>query len=418
MTMANGRFLKAVVAIAAAAAVLTTSNAAEITSFAAKTVQAAPTQYIVAKNGTGNFTTISEAVNAASSGDTILIYPGTYEEIVDAGEKELNIVGTSRDYCILRSDSVSYLQAPLSISAGTVSNLTIYGMYTGSNKARELTQSQIDEINESLAGSDSWDRQKKYRGYAVHVDNNYSYGKTLTFDGCRILSENSHCVGVGTRGDFTITFNNCEITAMGEGGCLYMHDSPLTGVGGQANLIMKNCTLTSYLCPYIMTYESLLPEINTTLLTFQNVKASAVAFADSESYVYNNVNTFFDVETLASLTKNNLLAKAGFTTTAKNLVNYLESDKTGEYMTMLEESLATGDTTKVRATKLEEGITYIGDPEKATSKNGLFPVKHQVIAIYNSTNKAGIGWLGLDGAYLTSDSYGNTLPEMNTVSLP
>jgi hypothetical protein len=98
MTMANGRFLKAVVAIAAAVAVLTTSNAAEITSFAAKTVQATPTQYIVAKNGTGNFTTISEAVNAASSGDTILIYPGTYEEIVDAGEKELNIVGTSRDY--------------------------------------------------------------------------------------------------------------------------------------------------------------------------------------------------------------------------------------------------------------------------------------------------------------------------------
>lgn len=378
-----------------------------------------PAQYIISKDGTGDFMTIQSAVDAAKSGDTLIIYPGTYDEIVTITDKELNLTGISKDLCIIRADSVSYRQSPLSIGAGSVSNLTIYGMYTGNDNAKNLTQAQIDALNASLV-YDSWERQKNYRGYAVHIDQNYLYGKSLSFDNCRIISENSHCIGIGTRGNSTISFNNCEITSLGEGGCLYMHDSPLADVGGEAHFSITNSYLTSYLSPYLLTLESILPDVNTTYFTFQNVKASAVAFSDNTSYVLNNVNTFFDVETLASLNSAGLLRSAGYTTTATKLVNYLSREDTIAYMTMLEESLKTGDTTKVKATKLNEGITYIADVSEngTTSLFGSKAIKHQVIAVYNNDNLAGNGWLGLNSAYLTTDSTGNTLVEMNTPVLP
>jgi hypothetical protein len=296
-------------------------------------------------------------------------------------------------------------------------------MYTGNDNARNLTQEQIDALNSSML-YDTWDRQKNYRGYAVHVDQNYLYGKSLTFENCRIYSENSHCIGIGSRGDSSININNCELIALGEGGCLYMHDSPLADVGGEAHLNITNSYLTSYLCPYILTFESILPDVSTTYFTFKNVKASAVAFSDNTSYVSNNVNTFFDVETLDKLNSAGLLRSAGYTSTAASLVNYLSREDTIAYMTMLEDSLSTGNTTKVRATKLSEGITYIADVTSGktamaaamastTATSPYSTVKHQVIAIYNSDNLSGNGWLGLDSAILTSDSYGNTLVEMN-----
>jgi hypothetical protein len=290
-------------------------------------------------------------------------------------------------------------------------------MYTGNDSAKNLTQDEITAIDSDML-YDSWERQKNYRGYAVHIDQNYLYGKSLTFDNCRIISENNHCVGIGSRGNSTITFNNCEITALGTGGCIYMHDSPLADVGGVANFKITNSYLTSYLDPYLLTFESMLPEVNTTYFTFQNVKASAVAYSDNTSYVSNNVNNFFDVETLAALNKSGLLSKAGYTTTAASLVNYLSREDTISYMTMLENSLSTGNTTKVKATKLSEGITYIEDVTTTSSKSSQTStatgaVKHQVIAIYNSNNISGTGWCGINSGYLTSDSFGNTLVEMN-----
>jgi hypothetical protein len=371
-------------------------------------------QYIIAQDGTGDFATINEAVAAAQSGDTLIIYPGTYDEVISITGKELNLIGLSKDLCIIKSDGVSYRQSPLSIGAGTVSNLTIYGAYTGSNSARELTAEEIEAYNATLDGGDSWERQQNYRGYAVHIDQNYSYGKSLTFDNCRIISENNHSIGIGTRGGLTININNCEIIATGEGGCLYMHDSPLPDIGGEVHLNVTNSYLTSYLCPYVMTFESILPESTTTYLTFQNVKASTVAYASDESYVSNNVNTFFDVETLDTLNKAGLLQLAGFTTTATNLVTYLDHKETNSYMETIEEALEKGNASKVMSMKLKEGITYIGEAKDYSEAQSL--LKHQVIAIFNSDNLSGDGWCGLDSTYLTADSFGNTLVEMNAVN--
>jgi len=46
--------------------------------------------------------TIQAAVNVASDGDKIVIWPGTYSESVDATSKQLHLVGTSRENCVIQ----------------------------------------------------------------------------------------------------------------------------------------------------------------------------------------------------------------------------------------------------------------------------------------------------------------------------
>jgi hypothetical protein len=170
-----------------------------------------------------------------------------------------------------------------------------------------------------------------------------------------------------------------------------------------------------------MTLESILPDVNTTYFTFQNVKVSGVAYSDSESYVANNVNTFFDVETLALLEKANLLAPSGLTTTASQLVRNLDIYDSAQYMEKVYSAIDTGYNAKLMSSLLPEGITYINavtdddESQAASTYVGTSTSKHQLIAVYNSTNQSGDGWCGLDSAYLTDDSFGNTLVEMNII---
>lgn len=408
-----------------------TANAAEVSepvSHPVPTQEKAPDkvqrqtvrQYIISQDGLGDFTTIQEGVDHASNGDTLIVYPGIYNEAVQVIGKEINITGTSKELCILQYDTISYRTAPLTAAAGRISNLTIYGKSSGVGQV-VLTEEEIAKINSELIG-DSWDRQKNYRGYAVHVDSDFSYGRTISFENCRIISENNHAAGIGTRGNSTIRFENCELISMGGGSCIFMHDPITEEMSGAASLIVKDCWLTSYLCPYVMTFQSYLPEYNSFALTFQNTRVSAVEYAYDGSYVPMNVNTSFDVDTLATLEKAGGLYVTGLSSSATKLVHKMTTKDMIVYVEELQEALATGNAANLVTISLPEGITRIGYVEDGKdSANAIMPsgfLKHQVIAIYNRSNQPGNGWCGLDNAYLTLDSRGNTLVEMNVVTTP
>ncbi|MDE5697478.1 MAG: hypothetical protein K2I96_08735 [Lachnospiraceae bacterium] len=427
----------ALLAAAAAAGILTagfsgiTANAAELSEPVLNPVPAQEEaskeeqrvtgrQYIISQDGTGDFTTIQEGVDHASNGDTLIVCPGIYNEAVQAIGKEINITGTSKELCVLQYDTISYRTAPLTVAAGRISNLTIYGRSSGAGQVI-LTEEEIAKINSELVG-DSWDRQKNYRGYAVHVDSDFSFGRTLSFENCRIISENNHAAGIGTRGKSTIRFDNCEIISMGGGSCIFMHDPVTEEMSGEAALVVKDCYLTSYLCPYVLTFQSYLPEYNLFALTFQNTHVSAVEYAFDGSYVPMNVNTSFDVDTLAALEEAGGLYVAGLSSSAAQLVHRMTTQDMFVYVEELEEALRSGNAANVVTVNLPEGITRIGYLEEGEYTGDIIipsgHIKHHVIAIYNRSNQPGNGWCGLDNAYLTSDSYGNTLVEMNTVTIP
>ena len=377
-------------------------------------------QYIIAQDGTGDFSTIQEGVDNASDGDTLIVCPGIYTEAVQVMGKEVHIIGLSRDLCILQYDAASYRKSPLTVAAGRIANLTIYGMNSGVGQP-VLTEEEIAAINAELVG-DSWERQKHYKGYAVHVDQNYLYGRSVTFENCRVISENNHCAGIGTRGDSTVSFENCELVSLGGGSCIFLHDPTSIDVSGKASFVMKGCQMTSYLCPYVMTFQSLLPEYNQLELTFQNTRVSAVEFADDGSYVALDVNSSFDVETLSVLEEAGALYAAGLSSSAPKLVHTMTNAEIGVYMEEMEHMAQTGSVSQALLPQLAEGITRIGYHETAQTDaiDALAPslLKHHVIAIYNRSNLPGTGWCGLDNAVLTADSFGNTLVEMNPVTIP
>jgi pectin methylesterase-like acyl-CoA thioesterase len=51
---------------------------------------------------------IQDAIDAASSGDTIEVYPGTYNEQLTI-DKQVHIVGVDRDACIVSCSTTGYV---------------------------------------------------------------------------------------------------------------------------------------------------------------------------------------------------------------------------------------------------------------------------------------------------------------------
>lgn len=361
--------------------------------------------YTIKQDGTGDFTTIQEGVNNASDGDTLFIYPGIYTEMVKVIDKNLNIVGADKDLCVLQYDTASYMTPTLNIAAGNISNITIYGMRNTIQEdiAMEGTMQFEDNIAE---------KPKNYAGYAVHIDWDYQHEKGLLFDNCRIISENSQCVGIGMRGGYTLRFQDCELISLG-GGCIFLHDHPTleNNLTGEASLVILDCQLTNYLSPYIMVFHSLFPEHNTTYLTFQNVQVNTVAYASGYKYSSDNISTALDVDSLLLLEKANMLHTANLHNGTPQLIHELTPIESADYMNKVQFSFGTYHTLDTNQINLLEGISYIQSFSFGTQNR----VKPQTIMLNNSRKKVGNGWCGLDSIYLTNDSFGNTLPEMNAL---
>ena len=70
-----------------------------------------------------------------------------------------------------------------------------------------------------------------------------------------------------------------------------------------------------------------------------------------------------------------------------------------------------------RDVELKEGITYLStksqDEQSRENVSQIQIQKRYIIDIFNSSYMTGDGWCGLEYMYLTPDSFGNTLMEMN-----
>lgn len=84
----------------------------------------------VGGSGPGNYTTIQEAINNATSGDTIFVYNGTYNENVDTKLKKLTLYGEDRDTTIITGAAANPI-VKITTSDTTLSGFTLTGTPTG-----------------------------------------------------------------------------------------------------------------------------------------------------------------------------------------------------------------------------------------------------------------------------------------------
>lgn len=154
-------------------------------------------------SGCGDFTSLTEACKAASDGDTILVYPGLYDnEVCTAPEsKTLHIIGIDREQCVIRGRAdATYSTPPMHFSSGRIANLTI------------IQQNTV--------------RPQEGDAYCIHLDWHNMKDHTINIDNCNFENySRGGCLGVGLRGGCILTVKGCRFCAKHGGRALLLHDN-------------------------------------------------------------------------------------------------------------------------------------------------------------------------------------------------
>jgi len=183
---------------------------------------------IIAKNGSGKYTSITQAVASEPSGTVFRLMPGVYDnEVIKAWGKTVYLTGTSRKDCIIKNSMGGYHDPPLEASSGLFKNLTIISEY----KAGVTT------------GIDS---------YAIHIEDNDLANKNLVFENCYIESQNNWAIGMGMRGGCYVEFKGCDLVGkdglydLGGHGGLFFHDSAIDEYLGVQVLRVIDTNILAY----------------------------------------------------------------------------------------------------------------------------------------------------------------------------
>lgn len=178
--------------------------------------------YIVAKDGSGDFTTVTDACNVAKAGERIYIKNGIYdnEVIVGTWSKKLYLVGESAKDTIIKNSLGDYNRPPIQIGSGYLKNLTFYSEYTG-------TQERGTGATMS---------------YAIHSESNNLANDNLTIEDCILISDYAPSFGMGMRGGCNVTLKNCYLKGTYSGALLF-HDADNVSYVGEQNISVIDCVL-------------------------------------------------------------------------------------------------------------------------------------------------------------------------------
>ena len=329
----------------------------------------------------GCFTTVTEATLAANEGDVIYICPGVYNESIDLTKKELILYGQDRDSCIIKYQTTAYSSPVLGVSAGVFNNLTFYG-YNDVNAV----------YSQDITGMTSETVDNNYPAYVIHIDDDYESGRSLSFINCNIISETSHCIGLGFRNHFSVSFDNCILRSTGIAGILYMHDpESLFAEKSDMSLAFRNCIWQNFGYPYVLFAKSI-HTTNHINLTFQNVITYCYVAETPGLYVAGNAYTGYDLRLYTQFSQ-------AFGTTPVYCPN---DKKASDYLKDF----------RAGSAELLPGIYYLSDREDNVP-DIAFVEKATVYYINNAFDRPGDGWMGSNVFWLTPDSFGNTLDEMN-----
>lgn len=137
------------------------------------------TTIIVDMNGFGDYKSIQEAVDSAPRGSTVYIHDGEYKETVVV-DKFIHLVGQSKSNTVLYQDIGDYSNAPLTITQGSVSNMTV----------------------KSLPPEDA--SSLRNYAYAIHLDKGFTSNPKYCkceISNCNIVSYVNDAIGAGTNYD-------------------------------------------------------------------------------------------------------------------------------------------------------------------------------------------------------------------------
>ncbi len=190
---------------------------------------------IVDQNGTGNYSSIQEGINNANTGDTVLVYPGNYIEIVDFTGKDIVLASL-----FLTTQDTSYISQ--TIIDGNHENYRLVRFVNGETDNASLIGFTITNASGPLDKSYKWESQGLgiyINGSSPLIENNHiinnSYSDWYLIGG-GIVIENSSA---------KIINNNIRNNDMAyKGGGIYINNS--TNVQIENNCIEYNMVCSGY----------------------------------------------------------------------------------------------------------------------------------------------------------------------------
>lgn len=163
------------------------------------------------------FSEIQKAVDYADDGYVIIVYPGEYNEAVDATNKTLSIIGVDKESCILKHPNGDYHTPPLEIGSGKLVNMTVYAI--------------SEEKKENAVA----------KSYAIHIDYDISKQNTLYVKNVNIINDDYQGIGIGLRDHSVIEFHECNFIVHDDYNAFYCHDDPINANAVKQKLIVENC---------------------------------------------------------------------------------------------------------------------------------------------------------------------------------
>lgn len=183
------------------------------------------TEILVAKDGSGDFTTLTEAATYAVDGDVIHVKAGVYDnEAVQLFGKTVTVYGDGCLNTIIKNGWNTYSKAPIEMATGVLRDIQFYAFDGGSP-------------SQDPSGATA---------YAIHVDSDTSYGKTFTVERCVFISEKGNsAIGVGLYGGCDYIFRDCIIVG-GVSTPFFVHDSTNPQYVGVMELELYNNAFVSF----------------------------------------------------------------------------------------------------------------------------------------------------------------------------
>lgn len=200
--------------------------------------------YVVAKDGSGDFFTVQEAINAVPDfrkdiRTTILVRPGVYKEklIVPACKINVSLIGQTG--AVISNDGYASKLNALGTQMSTSGSSTCY-IYAPDFYAENITfENTAGRVGQAVACFVDGDRAffKKCR-FLGHQDTLYTYGKDSRqyYEDCYIEGTVDFIFGWSTA-----VFNRCILHSLGNG---YL-TAPSTGQGREYGYVFYDCKMTA-----------------------------------------------------------------------------------------------------------------------------------------------------------------------------
>lgn len=232
---------------------------------------------IVAQDGSGNYKTVQQAINAVKDSNlsttTIFIRNGVYKEKLRLPETKMNVhfIGESVDKTVLTYDDYASKKDSAGKDIGTSGSASFFIFGSGFTAENITFENSSGPVGQAVAVRVTGDKAKfincRFLGFQdtlyTHGDNSRQYyykcyiegtvdfifgASTALFDSCTVYGKGGgYYTAASTPGNkkFGYVFRNCRITGDAEAGSFYL-GRPWRGT---AKTVFLNCFLDKQVVP-------------------------------------------------------------------------------------------------------------------------------------------------------------------------